>query len=243
MKRHYQLIISTIFICIGAMIYSCSKDDYYIDGGLAEAQFEGSIMDYLDAKPFEFDTIAEIVRISGLEEKFKEDEFTFFAPRDEDIKDLIGTLDKGGLNRELYYLGLDTIQTLEDIQPEIWEKFLLRHVFNGKLKLEDYTQIDFSLMNIYGGQNYISEGETICNIGVVFHDAVGGGSNLKYMGYRQLYISYIEDPAFPDSFRPFPVASSDIQPSNGVVHVIDYTEGEFGFSHSEVRRDVIESKR
>lgn len=243
MKIKYSATVLIIFVFLAGVWSSCSKDDYYTDGGLAEAVFPGNIMDYLDSKPVEFDTIAEIIRLAGLEEKFKKEEMTFFAPRDEDVKDLIGTFEEGGLNRDLYYLGLDTIENLADVEPYIWEQFLLRHVFRGKTKLEDYTQIDFSLMNIYGGENYISQAETICNIGVVFNDAEGEGSSLKYMGYRQLYISYIPDPAFPDSFRSFPVASSDIQPSNGVVHVIDYTEGEFGFSHSEVRNDVIESKR
>lgn len=240
-----QKYFIAIFFCalLGLIWSSCSKDDYYVDGGRAQAEFSGTIMDYLDSKPVEFDSIAEIIRLAGLEEKFKHEEFTFFAPRDENIKALIGTVDKGGVNRNLYFRGLDTIKTLADIDSHIWEKFLMRHIFNGKNKLEDYVQIDFSLLNIYSGQNYISQAGTVCNIGVLFNDAVGGGSTLKYMGYRQLHISYIRNTADPNNFRSYPISSSDIQPFNGVVHVVDHTKGEFGFDYNEVYNDILESKR
>lgn len=226
-------------------IFACGKDDYYTDGGRAVAEFDGSIMDYLDSKPREFDTIAQIIRLADLEDKFKNEEFTFFAPRDENIKKLIGTNTEGGLNRTLYSLGLDTIVELSDVDPAIWNFYLMRHIFNGKNKLEDYPQVDYSLMSVYGGQNYYSQGDAVFNIGVVFNDArsADGTSVLKYMGYRQLHIGYISNLSNPTVFGAVEVASSDIQPQNGVVHVLNYTASQFGFSNSEISSDIIQSKR
>jgi len=234
-----------ILILFGLLIFSaCSKDDYYEDGGLAEAKFDGSILDYLDSKPVLFDTIAEIIRLAGLEETFTTDEFTFFAPSDPDIKQLIGSVDKGGLNRELYYLGLDTITKLSDIEPQIWASHLLKYMFLGKNKLADYSQVDFNLMNIHAGQNYISLSGEVSNIGVVFHDAIGGGSVLKYMGYRQLYLSYYFDTSNPDSFLSYPISTSDIQPNNGIIHVLNYNFTNFGLDlGATITADVIQSKR
>lgn len=225
--------------------FSCSRDDYYTDGGRAEAIFDGSIMDYLDAKPREFDTIAQIIRLAGMEDRFRNDEFTFFAPHDADIKDLIGTYTTGGLNRELYNMMLDTIVTLEDVSPDIWAFYLQRHMFRGKNLLADYPQIDLDLKSVYGGQNYYSLGDAVCNIGVEYQDAVSsdGTSRLRYLGYRQLGIGYIPDLSRPTNYGRIDVASSDIQPHNGVVHVLDYRDGEFGFSNSQVSADIIESKR
>lgn len=238
-KYVFLLFVWTICLC------SCGKDEYYTDGGRAVAEFEGSMMDYLDAKPREFDTIAQIVRLAGLEGKFTNEEFTFFAPRDEDIKSLIGSLTAGGLNSSLYSLGLDTIKVLSDVDPAIWNFYLHRHIFNGKNKLADYPQVDYNLMNVYGGQNYQSQGDAVCNIGVLFNDARSsdGTSVLRYMGYRQLHIAYIPDLARPDVFSPIRIASSDIQPRNGVVHVLDYTQAGFGYADSYIRADIIQSKR
>lgn len=247
-----KIISLALFFLI--FIGACKKDNYYIDGGLAQAKFEGSVMDYLDAKPREFDTIASIIRLAGLEEDFKNKEFTLFAPRDENVKKLIGLARKNattqayGVNQILYMLGRDTIKTLADVDSVIWRKYLLRYMFNGKRKLADYPQIDFDLLNIYKGQNYSALGNAVCNIGVKFHDAVNDndGANvtvLKYMGYRQLFISYIRDVSQPNNWYSIPVASSDIQPTNGVVHVLDYTKAEFGYRKDEIVNDILESKR
>lgn len=239
------LKITCFFLLISSMFGSCKKDEYYTDGGLAQAKFDGSILDYLDAKPREFDSIAAIIRLAGLEEEFRNQEFTFFAPRDEDIKELIGLARKNayqnayGVNQTLYILGRDTISQLSDVDGDIWRKYLLRYMFIGKRKLADYPQIDFNLLNVYKGQNYTSFGNTVCNIGVVYNNASG----LQYLGYRQLYISYIPDISQPTQWFSIPIASSDIQPTNGVVHVLDYTRAYFGYTGNEVSEDIIESKR
>lgn len=240
---------------------ACKQDDYYTDGGKANPYFEGSIMAYLDAHPRQLDTIAEIVRLAGLEEVFNTEEFTFFSPHDEDIKRLIGAVDYEGddpilqilpgANQYLYDLGLDTIQTLADIDSAIWRKYLERYMFHGRKLLKDYPQVDFDVINTFGGQNYFAYNNTVCNIGLVFHDAVTDEgkpteTRLKYMGYRQLYISYIQNISNPDptNWIQHRVSSSDIQPANGVVHVLDFNlGGGFGFNRMEVIRDIIQSKR
>lgn len=219
---------------------ACSKDDYYMDGGLADPVFEGSVLAYLDSKPYEFDSVAQVIRLAGLEETFNNDEFTFFAPRDENIKALIGNIRIGNsVNNQLYYLGRDTIQTLADVDSLIWRKYLLRYMFRGKNKLMDYPQIDFEGLAAFPGQNYYAYNNTVSKIGVVYNDAGG----VKYMGYRQLYIAYIPNLSEPDSYSTVPIASSDIQPYNGVVHVLDYTLTQFGYNQFEVRSDIVESKR
>ncbi|WP_333865826.1 fasciclin domain-containing protein [Sphingobacterium sp.] len=253
MKQAKMIRYAFIMVMVMCGMGSCKKDAYYQDGGLAQAKFDGSIMDYLDSKPREFDSIAQIIRLAGLEEDFKSKEFTFFAPRDENIKKLIGLAKSNiitdqSVNWMLYNLGRDTIKTLADIDSAIWRKYLLRYMFNGKRKLMDYPQIDFDLLNVYKGQNYTALGNTVSNIGVVYNDAINDAdpnniTRLKYMGYRQLYISYIPDVSRPNDWRSCPVASSDIQPNNGVVHVIDYTKTQFGFNQGDIQWDILESKR
>lgn len=257
LRRH----LINVVIGIGIILVSaCSKDDYYTDGGKANPHFDGSIMAYLDAHPLQLDTIAEIVRLAGLEEAFNTEEFTFFAPRDEEVKRLIGQVNYSGddpllmgsgANQVLYDLGLDTIQTLADVDSAIWRKYLERYMFRGRKLLKDYPQVDFDVINTFGGQNYFALNSTVSNIGVVFNDAITDEdkpteTRLKYRGYRQLYISYIRNPSDPDpaNWIQHRVSSSDIQPTNGVVHVLDFTlGGGFGFASFEVINDIIQSKR
>lgn len=234
-----------VFFSIIFLLAACKKDDYYVDGGLANPIFEGDVIQYLESKPMEFDTLVQVIKLAGLEETLRTDEITFFAPRDENIKEMIGNIHTGGVNASLYYVGRDTIETLADVDSVIWRKYLQRYMFKGKNKLMDYPQIDFSLLNIYAGQNYYSYNNTVSNIGVVFNDAISsdGTSAIKYMGYRQLHISFIPNVSTPTSWVTVKVASSDIQPQNGVVHVLDYTDAPFGFQEYEIKNDILESKR
>lgn len=209
-----------LLVLAGLLITSCSKDDYYVDGGKANPAFNGTVMDYLESNPT-FDTIAQIVKLAGMEEMFRNEEITFFAPTDEVVRRTIGNATTGlsnslNLNMALYRLGKDTIKTLSDVDPQIWRKYLMRYVFKGKRVLKDFPQIDFDLRQLYPGSYYYTYNNDLTNIGVVYNKANG----VKYTGYRQLAISFINDQSSPDNFITAAVASSDIQPKNGVVHAL-----------------------
>lgn len=49
--RQVKIIGYALLTMVLFGIVSCKKDAYYKDGGLAQAKFDGSIMDYLDSKP------------------------------------------------------------------------------------------------------------------------------------------------------------------------------------------------
>ncbi|MBE8712268.1 fasciclin domain-containing protein [Sphingobacterium hungaricum] len=234
-------------LSIFALLASCAKDDYYIDGGLANPHFDGTMLEYFDSKPRQFDTIAQIIRLAEMEEIFSTGDITFFAPSDDCIKRFIGTINTDGLNRDLYNSLLDTIVNLSDVSPEIWQAYLTPLIFKSKKLLADYPQVDFNLLNVHGGQNYISEWQTVSNIGVVFNDAVSadGKSVLKYLGYRQLnFTPFYANSATIDNNNTIPVASSDIQPTNGAVHVLDYTRRDRTIRLTyEIRQLIFDSKR
>ncbi len=197
------------------LLSSCAKDDYFVDGGKAKAEYDGTILQYLESHP-KFDTIAQIVKLAGLEDAFTKEEITFFAPTDEVIKRTIGNLDVGGLNADLYRAGKDTIVVLADVPAAIWKRHLMKYMLKGKYLLKDFPQLDFDLRPLYPGGYYFGYNDDLYNIGVVYNRSNG----IKYAGYRQLSMSYVPDPSNPNSFISAAVASSDIQPTNGVVHAL-----------------------
>jgi len=213
------MIKNTIAICglILLAFTACQRDKYYKDGGLAQANFPGTMLEYLDAHPAPFDSIARIVRLAGLSDMFNKEDITFFAPDDQVIYQTIGTIYTGGLNTYLYRHGRDTVRELSEIDSSIWRKYLLQYIFKGVNRLKDYSQIDFTLLNIYPGGLYYTLGGNVMNIGVKFGDANG----IRYMGYRQLQLTYIPDISRPDdNWTTYAVSSSDIKPKNGVVHAL-----------------------
>lgn len=231
------MIKNTIAVCVLLLLAfsACKRDKYYKDGGLAQADFKGTMLDYLDANPAPFDTIAQIVRMAGLSDMFNKEDITFFAPDDQVINRTIGTIYTGGLNDYLYYRGSDTIRQLSDIDSTTWRKYLLQYIFKGVNRLKDYPQIDFALVNIYPGGLYYTLGGNVMNIGVTFADANG----IKYLGYRQLQLTYIPDISRPDDgWMTYAVSSSDVKPKNGVVHAL-LTDGMYlGYERDYFFNDV-----
>ncbi len=223
------------------LVSSCKQDDYFIDGGKATAKFNGNMLSYLETKPVQFDSLVQIIKLAGLEEEFKKDTITFFAPNDIMIRDLIGTrvnelgvITYSSLNQYLIFINKEPILKLSDIDPVIWRKYLMRYMFTDAYTLKDYPQIDFDQRNIFPGQLFYSQDNSLFNIGVIY-DSVNG---IKYLGYRHLVISFIPDASRPDdNWQTVSISSSDIQPNNGVVHTLR-NEKVFGFDLGEFFNDV-----
>ncbi|OMP80483.1 hypothetical protein BW716_04260 [[Flexibacter] sp. ATCC 35208] len=223
-----MILFSTLILM---SLFACKKDEYYQDSGTQDPHFNGNTLVYLDAVPFFFDSLAQIVRLSGMEDVFTKDTLTFFAPTDRSIKNLVELM-----NDNLYMYGYDTIKTLSDVPQVVWQKYLQRYMFHGANQLKDYPQIDFSLKSIYPGQDYLSWNNTTMNIGAIYTDDNG----VKYVGYRQLTISYIPDLTYPyDNWNTAMVSSSNILTDNGVVHTLDKDHNYFGFDIDNFLSDMI----
>lgn len=206
---------------IALMTASCKKDNYYNDGGVTSPVFNGTVMDYLHAKPFYFDSVETIVKLAGLDSILNKDSLTFFAPTNRSVTSLVKIF-----NQNLYSLGKDTIKSLADVPPAVWKKYMSMYIFRGVNLLKDYPQIDFGLLQVYGGQNYLSLNSTVMNIGVTY----GTSGGVKYVGYRQLNLSFLRGPEVViNNFIPIMVASCNIQPNHAAVHVLADNSLYFGF--------------
>jgi hypothetical protein len=228
-KKYVTLIVCTVILAI--TVSSCSKDKYYQDGGLANPKFNGTILQYLQSNP-KFDTIVQVIKIAGMEDAFTKENITFFAPTDEVVRRTIGQVNssvellRGRLNDQLYQKNKDTIRVLTDIPAAIWKKYLMRYMFKGTFLLKDYPQLDFALRPLFPGGYYYGYNGDLANIGVVYNTA----NTVRYAGYRQLCIASVTDPSNPSAFyfRSAPVSTSDVQPTNGAVHVLaEYSPNRF----------------
>jgi hypothetical protein len=213
-----------LLILIGfTVITSCKRDEYFLDTGTINPNFDGTVLAYLKSKPAYFDTLTRVINIAGMNDVFEKEQITFFAPTSSTIYKSIKAL-----NEDLKRNGRDTVSKLEQIKPETWKETLSMYIFKGINRLKDYQQLDTIAFAAFPGQGYSSYGGRTMNIGVIFNDAVtarnADGSPktfVKYAGYRQLYLSYIPDFSNPTlNLLNIPVASSDIAPTNGIVHVL-----------------------
>ena len=227
----YKKIIIGALIAVVAFTMGCKKD-YYEDTGVHTPNFNGTVMQYLEAKPEYFDSVVKVIKLAGMEDVFKKEDITFFAPADSSIKRTIAFV-----NQVLGQLGKPLVTRLEQIKPEVWRRQLTRYVFKGKKQMNDFRQIDIDNLSAYPGQIYASYDGLLMNVGVIYEDAGG----VKYAGYRHLQLSFIPSASAPRDFSswyPAYVASVNIAPTNGFVHVLTYPYHYFGFSPVDFFEDA-----
>jgi hypothetical protein len=207
---------------LGMTVVSCQKESYFNNTGVLEPNYNGTSLDYLKEKGYQFDSLVKIIHLAGLDDVFENKDVTFFAPGDSSI-----TLAVQFLNVVLKTYGKDTVSDLSQIAPSVWRQNLDMYIFNGTQKVENYPQLDLSSLPSFHGQAYTCyDSLRIMNIGAVYDDASG----VKYAGYRHLVLSYIPSYSAPlvNWINAF-VASSDIKTKNGVIHALRYTTHIFGF--------------
>ena len=226
-KKRWPSIGTWLMLCLLGLMISvvnsaCQKDDYFDNTGVLDPNYNGSSLDYLKEKGYQFDSLVKIIHLAGLDNVLENEQVTFFAPGDSSIKLAVETL-----NANLRIFGKDTVSDLSQIAPEVWRKELAMYIFEGENKVVDYPQLDLDALPSFHGQAYTCyDSVRIMNIGAVYDDAAG----VKYAGYRHLVLSYIPSYSAPlVNWINAPVASSDIITTNGVIHALRYTSHIFGF--------------
>lgn len=215
----YSIKISLIISLIVFAFSSCK--DYYHDTGVNDPNYPGTMLEYMQAQAPYYDSTLMVIELAGMKDLFEKGDITFFAPPS-------GTIAKSikRLNLNLQFEGKDTVSKLEQISPEVWKSTLSNYIFSGRNLLKDYPQRDTLSYLAYPGQNYESLGGRVMNVGVSYGDAGG----VKYAGYRQLYLAYIPDFSNPQvGLQNNPVATSDLQATNGVIHTLTRTKHIYGF--------------
>ncbi|WP_346238901.1 hypothetical protein ABDK00_005625 [Niabella insulamsoli] len=221
MNNRLKLLVLPLFAVL--LLLGACKKDYFIDTGTTKAEFDGTILDYLKSKPQYFDTLVKIIDYAGMTSIFQTEEITFFAPADSSLRRTYEVC-----NLILNQLGRPPITKYQQVKPAVWRQALSRYVFKGARSLTDYPQLDPENMAAYPGQIYNSYDDLIMNIGAIYTS--GGG--VPYAGYRRLTISYIPSASSARDYQTWTsasVASVDIKPTNGYVHVLMYPFHFFAF--------------
>ena len=219
--RNISKAFLLMLAAVSLLISSCKKQ-YYFDTGVHNAKYNGTILQYMKSKQPFFDSTLTVIDLAGMNDLLNKETVTFFAPPSGSVFKSIKRL-----NQFLRNNGKDTVVQLNQIKAEVWRNTLSQYIFSGSSLLKDYPQRDTLSYIAYPGQNYTSYAGRIMNVGVVFNDAGG----VIYAGYRQLFLAYIPDLSNPQvALQNNPVATSDIQTTSGVLHVLNRVKHNFGFN-------------
>ncbi len=232
MNKLKILPVTIVASLLSLSFVNCQDDSYLHDGGTHNPYYDGTIMDFIEnfSDSNYFTDLQKVIRIAGLEDVLRDSTVTFFVPTDWSIHNTVNCL-----SEELYFRqGEDSIKDLRQIPAEVWRKYLSLYIVKDKYLLKDIPQLDTASVAAYPGQAYYSYGGTPMNIGVVYYDANG----IKYAGARQILYSYVNDFSTHDMVNAY-IATSDIQPTNGAMHVIRWYDHPFGFIQDNFIQDAI----
>ena len=209
-------------------VFSACKKDYYNDSGLQQGHYAGSSFEYLQSKPYFFDTLVTVIQLAGLENVLRDSAVTFFAPTDFSVQKVMNIIN--GSRHEAFK---DSLK-LSEVPGDVWKRYLSRYIFRDKYMLKDVPRFMLSQLDLYPGMNMESWQGYVMNLGVIFSDYNG----TRDVGPRQLILMDVGSLEHPNNIIAL-VASSDMQTANGVVHVLN-SDHTLGFNANDFVRLVNE---
>lgn len=205
-----NLLGIALLVCLAV---GCSKSQF-IKTGTSNGRFDGSMLEYMEAHSYDWDSTVLMVYRAGDEmiqlfEGQNPDypEITFFGPTNHSIR---------------RYMLRNNIARVEDMTPEFCEDILKRHVIAGKMWRDSIPRGIASQTNALigtGGQTYTTLAGTdiwVFSYALEWQGVEGAGAVVLYVTSLDKQIKNID------------VASTNIEPDNGLVHSLsyDFTLGE-----------------
>lgn len=196
-------------IYIAALIVSllegCTKNNY-IDTGLSNGRHDGSLMNYMETHPYDWDSTVVMVRHAG------EDMVRLFEGQDPTHPEItFFGLTNHSIRRYLLQHGFRQVM---DLDADWCRSILLQHIVDGKYYRKNFPAGKPGLYGTIGtgGITLSTLAETNVWVYVVVQENGGITENAA----KPIYINFLK------SNSHFAVASGDIEPDNCVVHALDY---------------------
>lgn len=200
MKR-FILVLGLCFA-----LYSCDKDDYFIDGGISDPHVGTTTFEFLQSHR-QLDTLAILIERAGLKDAI-DDDHTLFAPNNLSIKNYVNAI-----LTEMRLLDPEATFTIDDIPADTLTKYMGGYIFDQQITREDLSPEGTVYTALNGEQRRVS-------LEPVQEYTVELGTFPEYVFY-----TYQEG----DSWDPWNEHDDDIKirirtsnliSTNGIIHVL-----------------------
>lgn len=202
----YIFILGLVCSVLG--MGACTEDNF-IKSGLHNGRFDGSLLEYLKAPghSYDWDSTARLVEQAGPEtvrlfegKDPEHPEITFLGPTNHSIR---------------RYMLDNEIERISDMDPDECRELLLQCVIDGKIYQDDVPRGKYD------------EEEATPGEGGTYLRTLGGNTIWLYSYQQTLQgipdVGAVALGVFSQNvFMDFPIASSNIEPDNCVVHSLSY---------------------
>lgn len=201
-----------IVLVVACSLFSCGTKYNYEDTGVSNAYFDGNMYQYLESSSYNWDSVRLMINRAELREVFEYDDITFMGLTNHSIRKW---LIKGGV-------GFDThgYTCINDIPKGMCRAIVLSLVLDGKMLRDEIERIqhDEKGNRIGGGRKLVTRyGNTVWL----------WTKQDPYMGVQGAGPVTLSMTALRDDGKTEistnQVASTNIQPHNGVVQALQYS--------------------
>lgn len=186
-------------------VTSCETKDNYIDTGVAIGKHDCSIYQYLHKSSYDWDSTILLIQRAEMVEVFDGTEpITFWGPTNQSIRRYI--MDK-------------KLKCVADIPVKTCQDLLKMYISPGKYMTKDIAfQIPDINGKILGGRRMPTMSENIIHA----YKQQGDYGGIEGVGAIKLFARSIVMASWGEDPTTLPIASPDIECTNGVVHSINY---------------------
>lgn len=200
------LLIAAVALCM----VGCGTKYNYDDTGTASPYFKGNIYQYLQSKPYDWDTIVRIINRAQLQGIFERDKITFLGPPNHALRKWFI---QGGEGHDKF-----GYKCVNDIPEATCRAIVLSHVVDGKMLRDQIERAKYdSKGNRVGGGRTVT---TRRGNKILLWTKQEPYMGVPDMGPVHLMMTTLKSDG--SEIRTNQFASPDIQPKNGVVHAIQY---------------------
>lgn len=196
------------FVCIVLTLYSCSKDDYLVDGGVSDPNVGTTTFEFLASNP-QLDTLAILIEKAGLKDKVN-GESTLFAPNNlsirEYVNDRLATLRQADPEAQF---------TINDIEMDTLTRYMGAYIFPEKIARDVMTKEGEIYTAVNGDERRIS---------------LEPVQNYSELSEPPLYVYYTykkgdnwDEWNKVDDDIKIDVRTSNLVSTNGIIHVLQGT--------------------
>ena len=190
-------------MCLSGTFSACTKDNF-VSTGVSNGRFDGSLMEYMEAHPYDWSLMVDFVRHAG------EDMVQLFEGKDPAHEEITFF---GITNHSIRRYLLENETTIEELDPEWCRNIIRQHVVDGKIYRKDVK---------YGKPG---DYETVGSGGDIYTTLAG--TKIWVFTLRPDE-GVVENSARPISVNfmqaslQYNIASGDIEPDHCLVHALEY---------------------
>lgn len=209
-------LIKAIVLLSLLIVVGCKKT-YFNTASKVPVDLSGNLnmstVDYLKSHPETFDTLATLIKLTGLEEAVNAKGNTFFAPRDYSIHNFFKLLYPDPQKQPA------TLDAIPQADMDGIASVLKNYIIPNQQITRGSLATTYSYATTYGGRK--------ARFNIITSDYLGNVN----MGAKSIVFSLnVSAVSSVEIYQPVTVATADLKSTNGIVHILDSSTHIFGFN-------------